>query len=230
MFKSEGTMRILRTVGIVGACAVIATGCQLLGQPTESAVMATQSSDAGPSDAPPKPTAAITIPAPQWKVGDSWTYSDGYGMKVTGVNADGTAEFRRLDDADQWFVRRGFFTEESQSRTVRRRVIFRTSDPMDLLATGINQPVSFVREYMRNDELVRHRTSWVIEGREKITVPAGTFDCWVIVMRTQSLDSNWRGFERWYYNPEARNYIRLEYKYGEAPNGSRVLMEYKLAS
>lgn len=223
-------MRILRTVGILGACAVITTGCQLLGQPTESAVMATQSSDAGPSDAPPKPTAAITIPAPQWKVGDSWTYSDGYGMKVTGVNADGTAEFRRLDDADQWFVRRGFFTEESQSRTVRRRVIFRTSDPMDLLATGINQPVSFVREYMRNDELVRHRTSWVIEGREKITVPAGTFDCWVIVMRTQSLDSNWRGFERWYYNPEARNYIRLEYKYGEAPNGSRVLMEYKLAS
>lgn len=222
-------MRILRTVGILGACVVITTGCQLLGQPTESAVMATQSSDAGPSDAPPKPTAAITIPAPQWKVGDSWTYSDGYGMKVTGVNADGTAEFRRLDDADQWFVRRGFFTEESQSRTVRRRVIFRTSDPMDLLATGINQPVSFVREYMRNDELVRHRTSWVIEGREKITVPAGTFDCWVIVMRTQSLDSNWRGFERWYYNPEARNYIRLEYKYGEAPNGSRVLMEYKLA-
>ncbi|OHC76336.1 MAG: hypothetical protein A3G18_08865 [Rhodospirillales bacterium RIFCSPLOWO2_12_FULL_58_28] len=224
MVDGMGTMRILRTVGMSAVCALIASGCLLPGQTTESAVMAAPSSDVSP-----KPAAAITIPAPQWKVGDSWTYSDGYGMKVTEVNADGTAEFTRLDDADQWFVRRGFFTEESKSRTIYRRVVFRTSDPMDLLTTGINQPVSFVREYMRNDELVRHRTSWVIEGREKITVPAGTFDCWVIVMRTQGLDSNWRGFERWYYNPDARNYIRLEYKYGESPNGSRVLMEYKLA-
>ncbi len=99
---------------------------------------------------------------------------------------------------------------------------------MSLLTSGVNKPVTYIREYMRNGELVRHRTSWLIEGKEKIAVPAGTFDTWVIVMRTQSLTSNWRGFERWYYSPEVNHYVRMEYKYGEAPDGSRVLMNYKL--
>ena len=64
-----------------------------------------------------------------------------------------------------------------------------------------------------------HASSWTVEGRETITVPAGTFDCWLIVWRTRSLRSDWTGFERWWYSPQAQNYVRMEYKYGAEPLG-----------
>lgn len=177
--------------------------------------------------APVAPSALL--PVPQWTVGDTWTYSDGYALQVTSVPSLGVAAFQRLDDDGQWFVRRGFFREDAQSAKVRRKVVYRTDDPMRLFAARINEPVTYIREYLRDGELVRHRTSWVIEGKEIVAVPAGTFETWVVVMRTESLDSNWRAFERWYYNPEVRNYVRMEFKYGENPDGSRVLMSYQLA-
>jgi hypothetical protein len=73
-----------------------------------------------------------------------------------------------------------------------------------------------------------HASSWSVEGRETITVPAGTFDCWLIVWRSRSLRSDWTGFERWWYSPQAQNYVRMEYKYGPDAEGSRVLMRYQI--
>ena len=166
-----------------------------------------------------------TLSAPAWSVGDTWKFSDGYTLSVTEVLTDGRTMFQRGDNP-HWFTRRGFFREESQSKRVKRLVVYRAPDPLKLFPAKNTKPVSFIREYMRNDTLVRHRTSWQIEGRERITVPAGTFDTWVLVWRSDGLDSNWRGYERWYYSPAVRNYVRLEYKYGEAPDGSRVLMSY----
>ena len=48
-------------------------------------------------------------------------------------------------------------------------------------------------------------------------------------MRTRSLKTDWTGYERWWYSPKAKNYVRMEYKYGESPESSRVLMSYSLA-
>jgi len=45
----------------------------------------------------------------------------------------------------------------------------------------------------------------------------------VVVMRTRNPETGWTGFERWWYAPEARHYVRLEYRYGDQPVGSRVL-------
>lgn len=90
-------------------------------------------------------------------------------------------------------------------------------------------PLTFRREYLSNGKLVVHASSWSVEGRERITVPAGTFDCWVIVWRERSLRSNWTGFERWWYSPETQQYVRMEYKYGDQEPASRVLMRYRLA-
>jgi hypothetical protein len=75
-----------------------------------------------------------------------------------------------------------------------------------------------------------HASSWSVEGRETITVPAGTFDCWIIVWRSRSLRSDWTGFERWWYSPQAQNYVRMEYKYGPDSEGSRVLMRYQIGA
>lgn len=164
---------------------------------------------------------------PQWAVGDAWRYSDGYGTRVVETRGD-SAKFQRLDDPTQWFVMRGVFREETKSRAALRNVVFRSEDPMALFTAPVGRPLVFMREYTRNGITVRHRTSWTVEGRETITVPAGTFDTVILVMRTRSLTGNWVGYERWWYSPAVRNYVRLEYKYGEAPESSRVLVSHEV--
>mgnify|MGYP000182552420 CR=1 FL=1 len=165
------------------------------------------------------------VSAPRWVRGDRWTYSDGYGLQVVEVDGDVT-RFRRLDDPGQWFTRRGFLRQDAQSATAHRQVVFRSIDVVDAQTLRMRRAVVFTREFTSNQQQRVHRTSWILEGRETITVPAGTFDTWVIVMRTRNAATNWTGFERWWYSPEIRNYVRLEYRYGKHPVSSRVLMDF----
>lgn len=165
------------------------------------------------------------VSAPRWLRGDRWNYSDGYGLQVIAIEGDVT-RFRRLDDPGQWFSRRGFLRQDAQSATSRRQVVFRSIEADAAQTLLMRRPVVFTREFTSNQQPRVHRTSWILEGRETITVPAGTFDTWVIVMRTRNAATNWTGFERWWYSPEVRNYVRLEYRYGKHPVSSRVLMDF----
>ena len=167
----------------------------------------------------------LKVFAPPWKEGDEWRYSDGYGLVVTGVKGNVTT-FQRLDDPKQWFSRYGFLREESQSHDVFRKVVYRSTPPSRGLELSADNGLVFTREYLADKKLRVHRTSWVVEGRETITVPAGKFDCLIIVMRTRSLRSGWHGFERWWYSPKLKYYARIEYKYGSGPISSRVLVSY----
>jgi len=174
------------------------------------------------------PRPAVTtdaVQAPQWRVGSTWDYSDGYQLRVASV-AGGTTMFERLDAPGQWFSMRGFLRQDAASGTAKRQTIFRTVPPVAGDTLSAAQPLTFQREYLSNNQLVVHATSWTVEGRETITVPAGTFDCWVMVWRARSLKGNWTGFERWWYSPEAQLYVRMEYKYGMMQTASRVLMHY----
>lgn len=165
------------------------------------------------------------VPAPQWRVGSTWDYSDGYQLRVASASG-GTTIFERLDAPGQWFSMRGFLRQDAASATSKRQTIFRTVPPSAGDSLSAAQPLTFQREYLSNSQLVVHATSWSVEGRETITVPAGTFDCWIIVWRARSLKGNWTGFERWWYSPEAQLYVRMEYKYGTMATASRVLMHY----
>jgi hypothetical protein len=167
------------------------------------------------------------LPQPDWRIGDSWRYSDGYAIQVV-ERLNGLTKFERLDDPRQWFVNLGLLRERSQSSSTLREQVFRSEDPERLYSTSALSPIVFIREYLRNGVLVRHRTSWLREGTERITVPAGTFDAQILTMRTRSLTGNWTGYERWWYSPQVRNYVRMEYKYGEAPESARVLVSYDL--
>lgn len=178
-----------------------------------------------PSENPGLDSAPVT--APQWRVGSSWEYSDGYGLRVASAE-EGTTIFQRLDAPDQWFSMRGFLRQDAASATTKRQTIYRTVPPTAGNGLTVGAPLTFQREYLSNNQLIVHASSWTVEGRQRITVPAGTFDCWVIVWRARSLKSNWTGFERWWYSPETQQYVRLEYKYGAGATASRVLMRYHL--
>ncbi|MBF0561428.1 MAG: hypothetical protein HQL37_05280 [Alphaproteobacteria bacterium] len=176
-----------------------------------------------PLDSTPAP-----LKLPQMRVGDHWEYSDGYKLSVSEVQPDGLARFQMEDGSDSRMLRRAFFVDASFTGGVTRTVVFRTSNPMKIFEVPAGTPVGDVRETMRGTETLRAQESWVVEGHETITVPAGTFDCWVVVGRIKSLQSTYQAYERWWYSPQVRNYVRLEFKSGDNTEGSRVLLSYKL--
>ncbi len=186
-------------------------------------LFAAHASQAVPVPVPP----ATVVQAPDWVAGSEWRYSDGYGLKVTSISPQATI-FERLDAPGQWFSRQGFIRKDATSGTTARNSIYRTISDTAGYSLSAAAPLTFQREYLSNGKLLVHASSWSVEGRETITVPAGTFDCWLIVWRTRSLRSDWTGFERWWYSPQAQNYVRMEYKYGAEPSGSRVLMRYQV--
>lgn len=225
---------LLAPVGLI-ACLVL-SACQEgryagTGQPvTGDGAGATPAASVAQTPAPATTPvvddfSGAAVAAPRWVRGDRWMYSDGYGLQVTAIDGDIT-RFQRLDDPGQWFTRHGFLRQEAQSSTAHRRVVFRSIDAADALTLQMRRPVVFTREYTSNQQPRVHRTSWILEGRETITVPAGTFDTWVIVMRSRNAATNWTGFERWWYSPEVRHYVRMEYRYGKHPVSSRVLMDF----
>ena len=169
------------------------------------------------------------VDAPHWRVGSEWSYSDGYGLKVVSTNGTET-RFERLDDPRQWLTRRGFLRESSQSGTTERQLLFEDLTPGAGLVLTAQPPLTYRREYLSEGATRTHATSWTVEGRETVKVPAGEFDCIVLVMRTRSLSGNWSGYERWWFSPQVQNYVRLEYRYGPDAAGSRVLMRYALAN
>lgn len=177
------------------------------------------------------PTSIEALPfnAPVWKVGDSWRYSDDYNLKVSAVIGDDTT-FERSDIPEDWVVRRSLFKIRSKQGNVVREVVYRTNDPAELFPLAVGKQVVFLEEYLRAGELIQHDSSWTVEGQESIQVPAGTFNCWILVMRTRGRQSNWTGSERWWYSPTVKHYVRMEYRYGTQPPGSRVLMSYRLGS
>ncbi len=170
----------------------------------------------------------MVVRAPAWRVGSQWQYSDGYGLRVTRVDGPVTT-FQRLDDPSQWVARHGFLREDAQSATTLRRLLFEDlpSGAGEVLSSAA--PLTYRREYSADGTQRVHATSWTVEGRERVKVPAGEFDCDVLVMRTRDAASNWTGFERWWYSPQAQNYVRMEYRYGPSAPGSRVLVRLDLA-
>ena len=209
--KASSTLAI--AVSLLAACNATTSSPKKAVQPIQKAPMA--------------PKVVMDLQPPIWKKGSTWIYSDGYGLQVEQTLPDGAAKLIRLDVPETWVIRKAIFKQESSNPKAHRLVVFRTLDPMILYETQIGHSIQFIREYTKNKKLIRHKTSWTIEGKERITVPAGEFDCWVIVMRTESLDTNWVGFERWWYSPDVNNYVRMEHKYGASQASSRVLMSYK---
>lgn len=216
----------VRIIGLALATALM-SGC-ISDDPASKPVDLTKADDMiGQSSANGRPAQPMALVPPEYSVGDTWSYSDGMGYKVT--EAKGTrAKLVRTDAPKQWFTTNGVFRTASQSGSALRKDVYNSKDPSLLYTAGLGKPVTYTREYTRNGTLIRHNTSWVIEGYETITVPAGTFDTIVLTKRSRSMTGNWTGYERWWYAPAAKNYVRMEYRYGEAPQSARVLTSYSV--
>ena len=122
------------------------------------------------ASAAPVPANSV-VKAPSWSIGSEWHYSDGYAVKVASVSATG-ALFQRLDAPGQSFMREGFIRTDSTSATATRKAIYRTVPDAAGQSLSAAKPLTFQREYLNNGKLMVHASSWTVEGRETITVPA----------------------------------------------------------
>ncbi|MBF0145964.1 MAG: hypothetical protein HQL84_08530 [Magnetococcales bacterium] len=209
---------------MLGGC--IASGTSSLVSSDEQPYPALESSAVPRASGTPLP-ASLSAEFPLWQLGSFWEYSDGYGMQV--VKTDGkVAILKRMDRPKDWVKRHGLFKVDSMEEGVRREVIYQSPNPEGLFPLAVNKGVSFVREYLVDKKLHVHQSSWKVVGLETIEVPAGKFDCWVLVWNTRSQKSNWSGYEKWWYSPEVGNYVRMEYRYGKSPDSSRVLVNYRM--
>lgn len=162
---------------------------------------------------------------PKWAVGDQYVYDDGYGLEVVAQSGEIT-KFRRLDDPQQWMTMQGFFDLERQSSTQYRKVLSRKGpfDPTQGLPIG--QSLQLDRQLLSGSNRHQHQEQWVVDGREQLTTPAGTFDCWRITRNWQNHLTLWHGFERFWWSEDIGFYVKLEYRYGNQPEGRRLLIKF----
>ncbi|MGN7612693.1 hypothetical protein ACQZV8_11475 [Magnetococcales bacterium HHB-1] len=178
---------------------------------------------------------------PKWRIGDWWEYNDGYKLSVTKVDSEKQlTTFKRIDkdmvsNYTSTVQRRGLIKEQSISPAgIKRTVIYRSQDLFArLYPLHVGKFIPFQREYVKqyypNTEkehiIIHHKTSWNVLDVQRVQVPAGIFDCWVLEWKSFNRASRWNGFERWYYSPDIRHYVRLEYQYGKK-KGARVLTKF----
>ncbi|MEO5378001.1 MAG: hypothetical protein H7832_09515 [Magnetococcus sp. DMHC-6] len=163
---------------------------------------------------------------PLWKIGDSWMYDDGYALVVTEVD-DETTLFVRQDEENRWIKRRGFLTVASQEENKVRTLVSISPDPSIFFPLTVGKSETFTKRYQLDGQEREHKLTWLVEGQEEITVPAGKFNSWVILFTARSTRSDWQSIERWWYVPEIRYYVRLDYQYGNSPMESRHLLTFK---
>lgn len=203
---------------LIAVILALLGGCVSSGQPRGS-------SGIGPVDVK-ETTLAKLNPGPiQWHKGDRWDYSDGYSLQVAEVN-HAVARLDRLDSHGDWIERDGLFKVGSKSGDTIRRVVYRNPDPHAFFPLKEGKKIEFMQEYLANKQLRVHQTSWNVAGKERIAVPAGAFDCWVLELETRSTISDWVGREKWWYSPLVGNFVRMEFSYGKNKPSSRVLTHF----
>ncbi|HEC90068.1 MAG TPA: hypothetical protein ENI55_00220 [Alphaproteobacteria bacterium] len=173
---------------------------------------------------------------PTYDVGEAFTYDDGRTDVVIAKRGD-----KVIWRTGNGVIQKGyrnflipFF--EWQNRTSRSRSQI-TAKPNMLwpLATGKEQSFEVKQTVTSNDGLTSNEfeQSWqcVVEGTEKITVPAGTFDTYRIsCFRYIAGTSFWRQTRTYNYAPAIGHYVMREDIYASLPSRRRELVSAGFSS
>lgn len=76
-------------------------------------------------------------------------------------------------------------------------------------------------------ETLDRRWECSVEGTERVSVPAGDFDTYIVSCNRYSSDGNeWRGRHTYYYSPDIRHYVKLEKRYASRSTRIEQLRGY----
>lgn len=167
---------------------------------------------------------------PTYAVGEAFTYDDGrtdtviaqHGDKVTWRTGNGVIQkgYRNFLIP--------FFAWQNRVRSSQSKITAKP-DMLWPLATGNEQSFEVKKTITSNDGLTTNEfdRSWrcVVEGTEKVTVPAGTFDTYRISCFSYVPGTNyWRQTRTFNYAPAIGHYVIREDTYVSFPSRRRELI------
>jgi len=205
---------ILVAVGLIG----MALGCQTGNQPKANI----HSGDLG------LPAAAL----PEYAVGEYFAFDDGRSAVVTAVS-DQQVTWRHNNGATSTGYR-NFILPVSAWKRNGSRGNATSNAPADMLwplATGNRGQYQSRQVITRNDQAGATQLSrqWYcsVEGTQRVSVPAGSFDTYVIACeRYSSTSYSWRATRRYFYAPDLGHYVIREDLYRSRPGRTRRLVAY----
>jgi hypothetical protein len=173
---------------------------------------------------------------PNYTVGEYFTFDDGSSRMVAAVSGEWVTWQYKTGTVTKGY--RNFIIPALTWTSVHRHSEGKTTAPADLLwplAVGKKGTYDFQQTISKHDgtesnELSR---SWScsVKGTERVKVPAGTFDTYVIACnRYSSTSHKWRASRRFYYAPELGHYVMQEDRYRSRPDKKRELVSYGFRS
>ncbi len=212
--QSKRLLVIMITVGL----AIAIGGCQT----------GKQSIDNAYSQDPELPAAAL----PEYAVGEYFAFDDGRSAVVTAVsNQQVTWHYNNGATSTGY---RNFILPALTWQRNGSRGKATSSAPADMLwplATGKRGQYQSRQVITRNDQANATQLSrqWYcsVEGTKRVSVPAGSFDTYVIACeRYSSTGQSWRATRRYYYAPDLGHYVIREDQYRNRPGRVRQLVAY----
>ncbi|MBW2705062.1 MAG: hypothetical protein JRD84_01995 [Deltaproteobacteria bacterium] len=211
---SKRLIAILITVGVI----IITGGCQT----------GKQSMIKTDSNMPELSEAAL----PNYSVGEYFSFDDGTAVVVTAVSKE-QVTWRYNNGAISSGYRNFILpaltwtSAHSYSKTT-------STAPVDLLwplVTGNKGQFSSHQVISRNDRIESTELSrnWEcsVEGTKRVSVPAGTFDTYVIACKRYSTTNNsWRATRRYYYAPDLGHYVMRDDSFRSRSDRTRKLAAY----
>ena len=173
---------------------------------------------------------------PTYDVGEAFTYDDGRTDVVIAVRGD-KVTWRTANGVIQKGYRNfliPFFEWQNRTRRSRARITAKP-DMLWPLATGKEQSFEVKQTITSNDGLTTAEIeqSWqcIVDGTEKITVPAGTFDTYRIsCFRYLPGTRFWRQTRTFNYAPAIGHYVMREDTYATGPSRRRELVSAGFSS
>ena len=180
------------------------------------------------NEGPPLPEAVLTT----YMVGEYFTFDDGSSRMVAAVSGEWVTWQYKTGTVTKGY--RNFIIPALTWTSAHRYSEGKTTAPANLLwplAVGKKGTYDFQQTISRHDgtesnELSR---SWscAVEGTERVSVPAGTFDTYVIACnRYSSTSHKWRATRSYYYAPDLGHYVIRKDTYRGRPDKKRELVSY----
>jgi len=173
---------------------------------------------------------------PNYFVGEYFTFDDGTFEIVTEVSGEMVTWRTNQDTISKGY--RNFVIPVLSWTSNNRRSEAKTTASADLLwplAVGKKAQYDFQQTISRHDgtessELSRTWTC-TVEGTERVSVPAGTFDTYVVTCKRYSSSGRaWRATRKFYYAPDLGHYVIREDDYRRSADKKRQMVSYGFSS
>ena len=212
--QSKRLLVIMISVGL----AIAIGGCQT----------GKQSMDNAYSQNPELPAAAL----PEYAVGEFFAFDDGRAVVVTAVSNE-QVTWRYSNGTTSTGYRNFILPALAWKSANRRGEATSTAPPHMLwpLAAGNRGHYNTHQVITGNDQAGSTQLfrQWYcsVEGTQRVSVPAGSFDTYVIACdRYSSTGQSWRATRRYYYAPDLGHYVIREDQYRSRPVRTRQLVAY----